>query len=104
LTNEFLEREFWRERDAGFRNFCGDAASEGLGYGFQLDVKMVGLEQPVFAAAAAIQGNPVHGTLGEGELFRGVAREADAGDHGMLEARAHGGSRFMEIAARKIFF
>jgi len=65
---------------------------------------MIGLEQPVFAAVAAIQGNPIHGTFGESELFRGVAYETDARDNGMLEARTHGRPCFVKIAAGKIFF
>ena len=65
---------------------------------------MIGLEEPVFAAVAAIQGNPIHRAFCEGEFFRGVACEAEARDDRMLEARTHGRSCFVEIAAGKIFF
>ena len=67
-------------------------------------MKMIGLEEPVFAAIAALQRNPIHGAFGELEFPRGVAAETDARDHGTLEARAHGRSCFVEVAAREVLF
>ena len=71
----------------GVGNSDGDAAREGFGDRLQVDVKMIGLEEPVFAAITAVQRNPIHGAFCELEFPRGVAAETDARDHGMLEAR-----------------
>src|SRR5260370_24978301 len=65
---------------------------------------MIGLEEPVFAAVAAVERNPIHGTFSKFHLLAGVAGEADARDDGMLEARTHGRSCFVKIAAGEIFF
>src|SRR5260370_38888420 len=65
---------------------------------------MGGLEEPVFAAVAAIQRNPIHGPFGKFDLLAGAASEADARDVGMLAPRTHGRSRFAKVASGKIFF
>src|SRR5260370_3395150 len=104
LADELFEREFRLEAYGSVGNFGGDAASKGLKDWVQVEVKMTVLEQPVFAAVAAIERNPVHGAFRELEFPRGVAGEADSGDDGMLETRAHGRPCFVEVAARKILF
>src|SRR5229473_5219568 len=65
---------------------------------------MAGLEEPAFAAVAAVERNPIHGTFSKFDLLAGVAGEADARDDGMLEARTHGRSCFVKVAAGKILF
>src|ERR1051325_3998579 len=60
---------------------------------------MAGLEQPIIAVASAIQRYPVHGAFREGELLRGIAHEAYARHHGMLQTRAERRSCLVEIAA-----
>jgi len=103
LGGQALRAKAPAEGDAGVGDSGGDAAREGFGDRLQVDVKMIGLEEPVFAAIAAVQRNPIHGAFGELAFPRGVAAETDARDHGMLEARAHGRSCFVEVAARKSF-
>ncbi len=65
---------------------------------------MGGLEEPVFAAVAAVQRNPIHGPFGKFDFLAGIAGEADARVDGMLEARTHGRSGFAKVASGKIFF
>ena len=72
--------------DGSVGNLGGDAAREGFRDGLQVDVKMIGLEEPVFAAVAAIERNPIHGTLRELQFLAGIACETDARDYGMFEA------------------
>ena len=104
MADKLFQRKLGLKADAGVGNSGGDAAREGFGDRLQVDVKMIGLEEPVFAAIAAVQRNPIHGAFGELAFPRGVAAETDARDHGMLEARAHGRSCFVEVAAREVLF
>src|SRR5436190_17567168 len=60
---------------------------------------MIGLEQPMIAAASTVQRYPVHRAFREGELLCGIAHEADARHHGMLQLRAERRSCLVEIAA-----
>jgi hypothetical protein len=104
LADKLFERKFGLKADAGVGNSGGDAARENFGDRLQVDVKMIGLEEPVFAAVTTVQRNPTHGAFRELAFPRGVAAETDARDHGMLEARAHGRSCFVEVAAREVLF
>jgi hypothetical protein len=52
----------------------------------------------------AIERNPIHGALSEGEFLGGVTGEADARNHGMFESRAQGCFCPVKEAAREIFF
>jgi len=45
---------------------------------------MIGLEEPVFAAVAAVERNPIHGTFGKFDFLAGVTGEAVARDDRML--------------------
>ncbi len=83
---------------------CGDVSGEGLRDRIEIGVEMIGLEEPVFAVDAAVQRNPNHGAFGQGEFLGGVAREAEARDHGMLQAGAERSSRLVKIAAGKVPF
>src|SRR5438445_11068840 len=65
---------------------------------------MAGLEEPVFAAIAAVERNPIHGTFSKFDFFAGIAGETDSRDDGVLETRAHGRSCFVKIAPGEILF
>ena len=86
LADELFEREFWLKADGGVGNLCGDAAREGFRDGLQVDMKMIGFEEPVFAAVAAIERNSIHGALRELQFLAGIACETNARDYGMFEA------------------
>ena len=66
-------------------------------------MKVIGLQQPVAAVIVALEGHPVRGAFGKLNFLGGVTVEGEASDHGMFEARAEGGSCFVEIAAGNIF-
>ena len=104
MADKLFERKLRLKADAGIGNFGGDAARKGFRDWLQVDLKMIGLEEPVFAAVAAVQRNPIHGAFGELDFPGGVTAETDARDHRMLEARAHGRSCFAEVAAREVLF
>ena len=104
LADELFEREFGLKADGGVGNLGGDSAREGFRDGLQVDMKTGGLEEPVFAAVAAIERNPIHGPFGELEFLAGIACETDARNYGMFEARAHGRSCFVKVAAREFPF
>src|SRR5260370_42278447 len=101
LADELFEREFRLEAYGSVGNFGGDAARKGFRDWLQVDGKMTGLEQPVFAAVAAIERNPIHGAFRELEFPHGVAGEAAARNDGMLKARAYGRPCFVGVAARE---
>jgi hypothetical protein len=84
LADKLFEREFGLKADAGVGNPGGDAARENFGDRLQIEVKMIGLEEPVFAAVTAVERNPTHGAFRELEFPRGVAAETDARDDSML--------------------
>jgi len=65
---------------------------------------MVRFEEEVFAVFAAVEGDPLHRALGEGDFLCGVASEVEPRDERMFEARAERRARAMEVAAGKIFF
>ena len=64
---------------------------------------MIGFDEPVFAVIVAVEIDPVHGPLGEGDFAGGIAGQREASDHGMFEALAKRGVRPMKVAAGKIF-
>jgi len=47
-------------------------------------MKLNGLEEPVFAAIAAVERNPIHGAFRELEFSAGIPGQTDARDDGML--------------------
>jgi hypothetical protein len=89
---------------AGDGIFRGDFAGESLRDGLEIDVEMIGLEQLVLAEVSSFERNPILRTFGQSEFFGGVTGEADARDHGVLEAGAHGSPRFVKISTGKILF
>jgi len=52
----------------------------------------------------AVEVDPVHRADGEGDFAGGVARQGEAGEHGMFETLAKSGVRAMKVAAGEIFF
>jgi hypothetical protein len=79
-------------------------ARERFGELFQCYVEMVGLEEKVFAVAAAVQADPFHGPGSEFNFFGGVSGERDPRNHGMFQARADGSLGLVKVSARKLFF
>jgi hypothetical protein len=70
----------------------------------QVDVKVGCFDEPVFASIPAIEGDPIHGAFGEPKLLCYVSGQSKARDHGVFQSRSKHRSRFVEVAAGKIFF
>ncbi len=103
-AHEFFEGKFGPGAGSFGGGKRGDAAGENLRDRLQIHVELIGLQEEIFAANVAFEGDPVHGTFGEGNFLSGVAGEGNTGDHGVLEAAAESGFGFVKVPAGKVFF
>src|SRR5215475_6768852 len=65
----------------------------------ELYVEAICLEKKIFSVLAAAEGDPFHGTFGEGNFFCRVASEIEPRNKRMFETRAKRSARAMKIAA-----
>src|SRR5690242_6419206 len=102
--DDFLEGEFELQGGGLRGGNGGDCAGEGGGDEFEVGVKVIGFDEPVFAVIVAVEINPVHRANGESNFAGGITGQRETDDHGMFESLAKSGVRAMEITTGKIFF
>lgn len=78
-------------------NRAGKRAADGL----QVDLKMIGLEQPIPPMKPAVKVDLLHGTFGESDFPRSVAGQRNACHHQVLQAFAKSGARAVKITSGK---
>jgi hypothetical protein len=83
--DQFFQRESWPEIDGRARRKARrDVARERLRHQIEFHMKVIALQQPVFAVTPAVAAHPVHRAFGHLDFFRRIARQANARRHGML--------------------